>query len=138
LLYFFIYCCQHHERKMTCLDIFLLSDRQGDTEHKYLLSRFLGVSILQLLTSTASTTTIYWRCHSNSVNTGSSLPHISDVKTWKRRNRIGIDMIWNNRIIIYLQFRHFSFDLTEWYCQWKTHLLYRLSLITDYCLTLVM
>jgi hypothetical protein len=28
LFYFFIYCCQHHERKTTCLDIFLSSDRQ--------------------------------------------------------------------------------------------------------------
>ena len=28
LFYFFIYCCQHHERKTTCVDIFLLSDRQ--------------------------------------------------------------------------------------------------------------
>jgi hypothetical protein len=28
LFYFFIYCRQHHERKTTCLDIFLLSDRQ--------------------------------------------------------------------------------------------------------------
>jgi hypothetical protein len=28
-------------------------------------------------------TMICWRCHSNSVNTGSSLPNISDVKTWK-------------------------------------------------------
>jgi hypothetical protein len=44
-----IYCCQHHKRKTTYLDIFLLSDRQWGTEHKYLLSRFLGVSILQLL-----------------------------------------------------------------------------------------
>ena len=25
LFYFFIYCCQHHDRKTTCLDIFLLS-----------------------------------------------------------------------------------------------------------------
>jgi len=49
LFYFFIYCCQYHERKTTCLDIFLLSDRQWGTEHQYLLSRFLGVSILQLL-----------------------------------------------------------------------------------------
>jgi hypothetical protein len=45
----FIYFCQHHERKTTCLDTFLLSDRQWGTEHQYLLSRFLGVSILQLL-----------------------------------------------------------------------------------------
>jgi hypothetical protein len=44
-----VYCCQHHERKTTCLDIFLLSDRQWGTEHQYLLSRFLGDPILQLL-----------------------------------------------------------------------------------------
>jgi hypothetical protein len=49
LFYFFIYCCEHHERKTTCLGIFLFSDRQWGTEHQYLLSRFLGVSILQLL-----------------------------------------------------------------------------------------
>ena len=41
---------------------------------------------------------ICWRCHSNSVNTGSSLPNISHVITRKRRNVIRIDMIWNNRI----------------------------------------
>ena len=45
----FIYCCQHRERKMICLDIFLLSDRQCGTEHQYLLSRFIAVSILQFL-----------------------------------------------------------------------------------------
>jgi len=43
---------------------------------------------------------ICWRCHSNSVNTGSSLPNISDVMTRKRRNMIGIDMIRNNRIVL--------------------------------------
>jgi hypothetical protein len=48
LFYFFIYCCQHYERKTTCLDIFLLSDRQWGTEHQYLLSRFLAISILKL------------------------------------------------------------------------------------------
>jgi hypothetical protein len=35
LFYFFIYCCQHHERKTTCLDIFLLSNRQSGTEHEF-------------------------------------------------------------------------------------------------------
>ena len=40
-----------------------------------------------------------WRCHSNSVNTGSSLPSISDVKTRKRWNVVEIDMIRNNRIV---------------------------------------
>ena len=69
------------------------------TEHQYLLCRFLGVSILQLLIIYhIYTTMICWRCHSNSVNTGSRLPNISDVKTRKRWNMVGIDMIQNNRI----------------------------------------
>ena len=41
---------------------------------------------------------ICWGCHSNSVSTGSRLPICSDVKTRKRRNVVGIDMIRNNRI----------------------------------------
>ena len=41
---------------------------------------------------------ICWRCHSNSVNTGSRLPICSDVKTRKRQNLVGIDTIRNNRI----------------------------------------
>ena len=48
--------------------------------------------------SPASTTMICWRCHSNNVNTGSRLPGSSDVKTRKRRNVVGIDMIRNNSI----------------------------------------
>ena len=54
--------------------------------------------ILQLLIIYVSTTMICWRCHSNSVNTGSRLPICSDVKTRKRGNVVGIDMIRNNRI----------------------------------------
>ena len=42
---------------------------------------------------------ICWRCHSNSVNTGSRLPIYSDVKIRKRRNVVGINMIRNNRIV---------------------------------------
>ena len=53
LFSFFIYCCDctymNLERKTIRLDIFLLSDRQWGIECQYLLSRFLGVSILQLL-----------------------------------------------------------------------------------------
>jgi hypothetical protein len=49
LFYFFIYCCQYHEMKTNCLDIFLISERQWGIEHQYLLSRFLSVSILKLL-----------------------------------------------------------------------------------------
>jgi hypothetical protein len=49
LFSFFICCSQHHETKTICLYIFLISDRYWGTEHQYLFSRFLGVSILQLL-----------------------------------------------------------------------------------------
>ena len=58
---------------------------------------FLASSYYNYLWSTASTTMICWR-HSNSVNTGSRLPRCSEVKTRKRRNVVGIDMIRNNRI----------------------------------------
>jgi hypothetical protein len=65
-------------------------------------SIYLAVSLASpyynYLYSTASTTMICWRCHSNSVNTGSRLPICSDVKTRKSRNVVGIDMIRNNRI----------------------------------------
>ena len=50
------------------------------------------------LSSTASSTMICWHCHSNSVNTGSRLPICSAVKTRKRWNVVGIDMIRNNHI----------------------------------------
>jgi hypothetical protein len=49
LFSFFICYCQHHETKMICLYIFLILDRYWGTEQQYLYSRFLGVSILQLL-----------------------------------------------------------------------------------------
>jgi hypothetical protein len=49
LFSFFICCCQHYETKTICLYIFMISDRYCGTEHQYLFSRFLGVSILQLL-----------------------------------------------------------------------------------------
>ena len=42
---------------------------------------------------------ICWRCHSNSVYTGSRLPNILDVKTRNRWNMVGIDMIRNKRIV---------------------------------------
>ena len=44
------------------------------------------------LKSSASTTIICWRCHSNSVNTGSRLAYLSDVKTRKRRT--WSELIW--------------------------------------------
>jgi hypothetical protein len=44
---------------------------------------------------------VNWRCHSNSVNTGSSLPKNSDVMTRKKTERDRIDMIRN-------KFGHYS------------------------------
>jgi hypothetical protein len=49
--------------------------------------------------TSAFTTMICWRCQSNSVNTESHLPICADVKTRKRRNVVGIDMIRINRIV---------------------------------------
>jgi hypothetical protein len=43
-------------------------------------------------------TNVCWCCHGNSANIRSCLPNISDVKTQKRRNMIGIDMIRNKHI----------------------------------------
>ena len=104
LFSFFINCCdctyQNHKRKTICLDIFLLSVRQWGTKHQYLLSRFLGVTILQLfIIYSIYDYLICWRCHSNGVNTRSCLPNISDIKTRKKRNMIRIDMIWNKCIV---------------------------------------
>jgi hypothetical protein len=51
------------------------------TKHQYLLSRFLGVTILQLfIIYSIYDYLICWRCHSNGVNTRSCLPNISDRK----------------------------------------------------------
>jgi hypothetical protein len=47
----------------------------------------------------------------DSINTGSSLPYISDVMTRKRRNMNGIDMIRNNHIL-----------LKEIKCAWNEHI----------------
>jgi hypothetical protein len=62
LFSFFICCCQHHERKAICLYIFLISDRQWGTEHQYLFSRFLGISILQLLKNNLIDICPYKKC----------------------------------------------------------------------------
>jgi hypothetical protein len=99
LFYFFIYCCQHHERKTPVLKYFCYQTDSDQVLNTIIFSAvFLASPYYNYLSSTASTTMICWRCHSNSVNTGSSLPKISDVMTRKRRNVIGIDMIRSNRI----------------------------------------
>jgi hypothetical protein len=54
---------------------------------------------------------ICWRCHSNSINTGSRLPICSDVKTRKRRNVVGIDMIRNKCIDFKITHKHYIRNL---------------------------
>ena len=109
LFYFFIYCCQHHERKTLVLKYFCYQTDSDQVLNTSIFSAvFLASPYYNYLSSTASTTMIYWR-YSNSVNTGSSLPNISDVMTRKRRNVIGIDMIRNNRITSHLWY------LRRWY-----------------------
>jgi hypothetical protein len=85
-----------------------------------LTERFSKLCIRQVFLSaifwiTAFATMICWRCHSNSINTRSPLPNISDVKTWKRRNMIGIDMIRNNRIAFSFQVLMKTICLFYWY-----------------------
>ena len=90
---------------------------------------FLASPYYNYLKSTASTTMICWLCHSNSVTTGSSLPNISAVKTRKRRNMIGIDIIRSNRIncliTIAIAIFKWTFNwmyLTQWANQlWQTN-----------------
>ena len=61
------------------------------TEHQYLFSRFhititYNLPHLQLWNADASTTMKCWRCHNNSVNTGSRLPSVwrQDTKKMER------------------------------------------------------
>ena len=110
LFSFFIYCCdctymsQNHGRIASCLDkLLLLSDRQWGTKHQYLTSRFLGVSILQLLIIYRIYDYLI-RCHSNSVSTGSRLPNISDVKTRERRNMIGLTWFETSALQLFYSF----------------------------------
>ena len=63
-------------------------------------------------------TIICWRCHSNSVNTGSRLPYLSDVKTRKRQNMVGIDMIRNNRIVNRIKYTVEQKSMI-WICIWN-------------------
>jgi hypothetical protein len=93
---FFICGCQHHERKTICLYVYYISDIREIVGYR--TSVFIQPLPWRLhITITYNLIMICWRCHRNSVNTGSPLPSISDVKTRKRRNVVGIDMIRNHR-----------------------------------------
>jgi hypothetical protein len=102
LFSFFIRGCQHHQRKTICLYVYISDIRQiVGYRTPVFIQRFpwrLHITITYILPHLRL---ICWRCHSNSVNTGSRLPICSDVKTRKRRNVVGIDMIRNNHIEIW-------------------------------------
>ena len=107
LFSFFICGCQHHQRKTICLYVHVyISDIRQIVGYRtpVFIQQFpwrLHITITYNLPHLRKRL-ICWRCHSNSVNTGSRLPSNSDVKTRKRRNVVGIDIIWNNRIEILL------------------------------------
>jgi hypothetical protein len=79
---------------------------------------------------------ICWRCHSNSVNTGSRLLSISDVKTSKTRNVIGSDknvkkrLGWGSKVkMAHIDWR---FCCVHWHRKFSAEL----SIEIRYCKTL--
>jgi hypothetical protein len=101
LFSFFICGCQHNQRKTICLYVYISDIRQiVGYRTPVFIQQFpwcLHITITYNLPHLRLRMTC-WRCLSNSVNTGSCLPICSDIKTRKRRNVVGIDMIRNNRI----------------------------------------
>jgi hypothetical protein len=98
---FFLYLRCQHQRKTSCLYVYISDITDSEVPNTSIYSAVsLASPYYNYLYSTASMTMICWRCHSNSVYTGSRLPRGSDVKTRKRRNVVGIDMIRNNRIAV--------------------------------------
>ena len=98
LFSFFICGCRHHQRKTICLYVYISDFRQiVGYRTPVFIQRFpwrLHITITYNLPHLR-----LWYADvvtSNSVNTGSRLPICSDVKTKKRRNVVGIDMIRNN------------------------------------------
>jgi hypothetical protein len=49
VFFLYLFICQHHEKGKRSVLIYFCYRTQWGTEHQYLFSRFLGVSILQLL-----------------------------------------------------------------------------------------
>jgi hypothetical protein len=99
LFSFFICGCQHHERKTIGLYVYISDIRQIVGYRTPVFIQLFPWRLHNTITyNLPHLRLICWRCHSNSVNTGSRLPISSDVKTRKRRNVVGIDMIQNNRI----------------------------------------
>jgi hypothetical protein len=97
LFSFFICGCLHHQRKTICLYVYIFYIRQ--------IVWYRTPVFIQWFPWRLHITITYYlphlrRCHSNSVNTGSRLPICSDIKTRKRLNVVGIDMIRNNRIVL--------------------------------------
>jgi hypothetical protein len=90
--------CQHHQRKTICLYVYISDIRQiVGYRTPVFIQRFpwhLHITITYNIPHLRQC----WRCHSNTVDTRSRLPICPDVKTRKRRNVVGIDMIRNKHI----------------------------------------
>ena len=115
-LFSFSICgCLHHQRKTICLYVYIFDIRQIVW---YRTPVFIQRFPWRLHITITCNLPHLRRCHSNSVNTGSRLPICSDVKTRKRRNVVGIDMIRNNRILwIYFYLLNTNFVGFLWFNQ---------------------
>jgi hypothetical protein len=98
LFSFFVCSCQHHERKTICLHVYISDIRQIVGYRTPVFIQPFPWHLHITITYNLPHLRPCWRCHNNIINTGSHLKSISDVKTRKRRNVVGIDMIRNNRI----------------------------------------
>ena len=99
LFSFFICGSQHHQRKTICLYVYISDIRQiVGYQTPVFIQPFPWHLHITITYNLLHLRLICWRCHSNSVNIRSRLPISSDVKTRKRQNVVGIDMIRNNHI----------------------------------------
>jgi hypothetical protein len=105
--------CQCTQQKLQSICVVLTFDPQLKkiltfaVKDRYQLNYFICIKDFNAETDTSLKLNLFsfficgcqhHQFHSNSVNTGGRLPICSDVKTRKRRNVVGIDMIRNNRI----------------------------------------
>jgi hypothetical protein len=111
LFCFFICCYQHHERKTICLHVYFSDIRQiVRYQTQYLFSRFLGLSILQLL--------IMYRIYDYDILTIMSIPttfHLVRVLTSDvlgRRLPVFTLLLWQRQYIIVVDAVHYKCPFT--------------------------
>ena len=86
LFSFFICGCQH-QRKAICLYVYISDIRQIVGYRTPIFIQPFPWRLHITITYNLPHLRLCWRCHSNSVNTGSRLPRVSDVKDTKKTER---------------------------------------------------